>query len=142
MNRLVYIPVIVYGRDKYEYNAISCGCFLTEKSAINGIIEKLVENEFVSFDFFLDWLSDRKFEIAERKRECDEDEYNEDEYNEDDKIISNIDEKNITKEQFINYLKQKVNCDVNLLISMCKEHGDSYYKDGWNFQIDEHYLIG
>lgn len=48
MNKIVYVPLIVHGRDKYKYSAISCGCFLTKESAVDKLIELLqpVQNLF------------------------------------------------------------------------------------------------
>lgn len=129
MSQLIYVPVIVHGRDKYEYHAISCGCFLTKENAINAIVDKLVENDFLPFDTFIDMLSDRFSNIKEAEILGEE--------IEPDYIFDNLTE-DVTIEQFIQRLKQKVNGDVNILEDICKHFGDSYYKDGWKFQIDEH----
>lgn len=133
MNSLVYVPLIVHGRDKYEYHTISCGVFTNKKHAINGLLEKLVTNDFISYDMFLDMLSDRLCEIDEAKKIGEE--------IEPDDRFDNLDISNdVTSEQLTQHLQQKVNGDMDLLEEVCQSFGDSYYKDGWKFQIDEHVL--
>jgi hypothetical protein len=131
MSQIVYVPLIVHGRDKYEYHAISCGCFLTKESACNNLLKKLIESNFISYDLFMDILSDRLCEIVEAEREGEE--------IEPDDRFDNVSE-NITEEEFTQHLTQKVNGNVDILDDICQSFGDSYYKDGWKFQIDEHYL--
>lgn len=120
MNQLIYVPIIVHGRDKYEYNAISCGCFSNNKSAINSLIDKLVETNFLAFDIFENILEENKL----------------------NQIIVGVDENNITDEQLFvkQYLKEKVNGDIDMLKNVCNKYGDTYYNDGWNFQIDQHHI--
>jgi hypothetical protein len=54
MEKKVFVPLITHGREKYEFHTINPGVFLSEKSAIDAIIDVLVENEFISYEMYLD----------------------------------------------------------------------------------------
>ena len=124
MSQYVYIPMIIYGREKCDYNAISCGAFLSKVDAVNGCLLKLIENNFISYDYFVDSLEDRQDEI--------------DEADEESTFIKNVDIDNFSEEQFAKYLQNKVSGNEDFLDDCCNIYGDSYYKDGWKFQIDKH----
>lgn len=126
MSQTVYIPLIVYGREKYAYNAISCGCFVNKSDTYKALLFGLVKNDFIPFDMFVEQLGDRKLEIEEGELEDDS--------------ISNLDENTLTIEQFVEYLLNKVDDNFDNLIKICNLHGDSYYGEGWKIQIDEHIL--
>jgi hypothetical protein len=46
----------------------------------------------------------------------------------------------VTVDQFIEYLLNKLDNNFDNLTNICDVHGDSYYKEGWKIQIDEHIL--
>lgn len=130
MSQQVYVPLIVHGREKYEYHAISCGVFTNKNDAVGALLSKLIEHDFLPYNCFLESLEDRKLEYEEENYE----------ENENYKFIMNVDIDNFSQEDFCNYLQEKVNCNESNLEDMCQTYGDSYYKDGWKFQIDEHTL--
>jgi hypothetical protein len=136
MNRItVYVPLIVYGRDRHEYHATSCGCFVNKNDVYEAILRKLVKINFIPFNDFVKWLKSIK------NKEKDEEEEDEDE-DEDilDEDLINLDEKTLTVEQFIEYLLKKVDNNYDNLLDICDKYGDSYHKDGWKVQINEHIL--
>jgi hypothetical protein len=45
-----------------------------------------------------------------------------------------------TEEKFILYLVNHINGNYDILCDLCNKIGDTYYKDGWDFQIDTHEL--
>lgn len=45
----VYVPLIIYGREKYDFEAVNPGVFKTEKGAIHALIDGLIELEFISY---------------------------------------------------------------------------------------------
>ncbi len=108
----VYVPVIIYGRAKYEYQATTCGVFRNKKDALHALIRKLFDEEWICPEYI----------FAEESRTYGGDELKEDdiEYN-------------------IQVLCKHANT-VEDVIDICENLGNSFYNDGWKFEVNEFQL--
>jgi hypothetical protein len=110
----VYVPVIIYGREKYEYHADTLGVFRDEVSAFRALIKKLVEGEWLLHEFCFDSESTCKEEVTWNGKE----------------LIKGDTEHNID----ILCKDVKTIEDVK---AICNEFNDSYYDDGWKFEVNK-----
>jgi hypothetical protein len=106
----------------------SYGVFRSKLHAINALIGGLVKNNFLSRDNFINEL-EGYLEDEDLKRPP----------------IYNITEEEVKDEdKFILYLTNYVNGDFDKLLTLCDvgENGisNTYYKEGWNFRIDENII--
>jgi hypothetical protein len=118
----VYVPLIIYGREKYDYFAVSCGVYLKKKDALCAILANLIKENFIDYDDI----------ITNPDNAEDTDEL---------MMSSAIASGNFTETDFYDFLMKKMDGDIEKLKFICKHYGDSYYEDGWTFRIDEHNII-
>jgi hypothetical protein len=109
----VYVPVIIYGRDKYEYDATTCGVFRNKKDALKALIRELVTGAWICNEFSFDSENPFSYEGVELKK--DDTEYN------------------------IQVLCKHTNT-VEDVENMCAMLGDSFYEDGWKIEVNEFQL--
>lgn len=115
----LFVPILVSGREKYEYSAISCGIFHSKENAVSSLVNYIIKNKFIDYDSFLEetyYYPDYGINILPE-----------------DEIVN-------TEEKFILYLVNHINGNYDILCDLCNKIGDTYYKDGWDFQIDTHAL--
>jgi hypothetical protein len=118
----IYVPYITQGREKYEFSTIQCGCFFSMTDAINALIDKLIDQNLISFDTFNDIYNDRH--------------YDQDENEENKPSIYNY--LPTDEEDFKRYVKEIVGGNKEILIKQCNgQLGDSYYNEGWRVEIYE-----
>jgi hypothetical protein len=108
----VYVPVIIYGREKYEYHANTLGVFRDEVSAFHALIKKLVEWEWLLHKCYFE--STCKEEVIWNGKELIEGDtkHNIDILCKDIKTIEDIE-------------------------AICNEFSNSYYDDGWIFEVNK-----
>ena len=110
---IVYVPLFIYGRDKYEYDAKTFGVFVNQTDAINSLIKYLVENDNLNYISYIE---------NELEEDLEEDEENE----------------KINKQRFVEHLISYINGDYEKLLNACNKYDDSYYKNGWTIRIDQY----
>jgi hypothetical protein len=108
MSNKVYIPNIYYGRDKYQFESKIVGIFKNKNDAIVQLIKELIKLDFIDFETYLNDIDSEE----------------------------DIDEKE-EKKNFTEMIINKVLLENIPLPDICKEYGDSYYKEGWKFKIEE-----
>lgn len=47
-------PIYVFGREKYEYSAISCGIFHSKENAVSSLVNYTIKNKLIDYDSFLE----------------------------------------------------------------------------------------
>ncbi len=118
---MVYVPLIISGRAKYEYEAETIGAFGNEVSALHGLLRELIEQELVCPEYIFDKAG----------RGDDADGENEGEYTyKGHALVHGDEEGNIRK------LTNLV-CTFNDLDMICNDLGDSFYEDGWKIRVDK-----
>jgi len=141
---IVYVPIINYYVDCDGYNTIICGVYKNEIDATIELIKKLIKNDQISYQMFLDAIDD-----IDCCKDCyDDDKYVRDEF--DQLLLDNIEKynnKNITRNEFEQILLHIVTNKNCTLIDICERLGNSYckfdklkYEYDWNYKIDEHLL--
>lgn len=115
----VYVPVIIYGREKYEYHAVTLGVFRDEVSAFRALIKKLVEGEWLLHEFCFDSESTGKEVVTWNGKE----------------LIKGDTEHNI-------YILCKDVKTIEDVKAICNEFNDSYYDDGWKFEVNKFEIQG
>jgi len=105
-NQILWVSSITWGREKHEYKSNVLGVFHNEHSAIINMFEELVERE---------WIYPGK--------EDEDEEYDMDDIHEKDRI--DIYDTTKTIKEF-----------YTILNNSCTIHGNSYYKDGWEWSIE------
>ena len=122
----IHLPYIVGGRDKHEYFAHCCGAYVTEKSAIHAMISHLVEKNYISYDEYQEQYKYYKDCPTELQT------YNTSKM----KIVFEIFEKSLLSENdFTQHLKNITNTKEDLNF-VCQNFGDSYFNEGWKWQIN------
>jgi hypothetical protein len=118
---MVYVPLIISGRDKYEYEADTVGAFGNELSALRGLLRELIEQELVCPEYM--------FDKAGRGEDGEDD--NDGEYTYKGYALTvGDDDGNIQK--LTNLI-----CTFKDLDEICNDLGDSFYEDGWKIRIDK-----
>jgi hypothetical protein len=108
-----------------KFHSKTCGIFTTYEGAINGLIENLVLNRYLSFDKYCDMKSDYD--------SCDSDS---------DSVDTDVMYEVVVNDEsdYITHLKRIVDGWFDKLCELCKSHGDSYYQELWTISISEHYV--
>ena len=107
----IFIPLIIWGREKYVFHADKLGAYKTEKEAVHVIIDELFKKGFI-----------REFE--------DRFEFPDDDVEDDcNKCRDN--------NEYIQILKNKTKTEDELIF-LCGQYGDTYYENGWNIRIDNY----
>lgn len=105
----VYVALIIYQKTD-EWEAETPGVFKTEKGAIDGLIDGLVERNFISYADYCDRIGEK-----------DE---------------SGVEIKHRTETEFMTFLKSNASTKKEL-DKVCQEYGDTYYTGSWKFQLVE-----
>ena len=107
----VYVPNIIYGREKYEYHAITCGVFRNKKDALHALIRKLVYMEWICPEYIF----------------------------EESHTYGGVELKAGDNEHNIQVLCNHANTmeDVE---DICNKFNDSFYGDGWDIEVKEFQL--
>lgn len=105
--RTIYVPNIIWGRDKYEYESRICGLFINKIDAMSALIRELYNMEFINFN-----------------------------ENMIDEISKTYKNELLTAETFIDIICDKLETEDDLEY-ICDNYNDSYFGNGWKYEIVE-----
>lgn len=126
----VYVPLIIDARDPYE--TFTFGAFVKKDDAVNALLAKLMEKEYISYDVYSDNIYNDMCNIEHDFIKDPEMKAN---------VLLRIKEACTDRKSFLIFLTQKVDSDIDKLESVCDEFGDSDFNDGWKIRLDEFNLI-
>ena len=118
---MVYVPLIISGREKYEYEAETFGAFGNEHSALHRLLRELMDQELICPEYMFD-----KAGRGEDGKDENDSEYTYKGH----VLVQGDNEGNIRK------LTNLV-CTFDDLDKICNDLGDSFYEDGWKIRVDK-----